>query len=206
MFVYEIEYHRAQGGRSERQFEHASTLLLGRKTEIGHSSDRACISMVLSDDPCDTRTMLYIHFYFFKPKVELLINEPVELTMKVQYPNYVSSCYSLNSTVYQFSSFCSPSLFETFRYEGSLTETTLPPISPRRISLIKSSTPIAPGKSFLLAKTSNGTDCNEGRPRRACSSDVAVGRDFVYTLAIIWLTREETHISRINNVSTHQQG
>jgi len=60
-----------------------------------------------------------------------------------------------------------------------LTETTLPPISPRRISLIKSSTPIAPGKSFLFAKTSNGTDCRDGKPRRACNSDVAVGRDLV---------------------------
>jgi hypothetical protein len=95
--------------------------------------------------------------------------------MKVQYPDYVSSCYSSNNTVYQL---IFPSRFIN-RAQMQRTETTLPPISPKRISLIKSSTPIAPGKSFLLARTSNGTDCSDGRPSRACNSDVAVGRDLV---------------------------
>jgi len=89
--------------------------------------------------------------------------------------------------------------------EDGLTETTRPPISPRRISLIKSSTPIAPGKSFLFAKTSKGTDCKEGKPRRACNSDVAVGRDFVCQVSSgSLLQMAEAHIGSIDNVSVCQ--
>jgi hypothetical protein len=90
--------------------------------------------------------------------------------------------------------------------EVRLTETTLPPISPRRISLIKSSTPIAPGKSFLFAKTSNGTDWREGKPRRACSSDVAVGRDFVcqVSLSSHFGMMARAHIGSINHISVCQ--
>jgi hypothetical protein len=58
------------------------------------------------------------------------------------------------------------------------TETILPDISPSLISLIRSSTPKASGRSFLFASTSRGTEASVGRARRACSSDVAVGRDF----------------------------
>lgn len=96
-------------------------------------------------------------------------------------------------------------LFSTKDFEERLTETTRPPISPRRISLIKSSTPIAPGKSFLFAKTSNGTDCKEGKPRRACNSDVAVGRDFVWHVSLGSLLQlAEAHIGSINHVSICQ--
>jgi len=114
-------------------------------------------------------SILYIHKYHLCQS-----NEPVESTKKVQYPNYVSSCYSSSSTI------CVSAIHLIFHTADKRTETTLPPISPKRISLIRSSTPIAPGKSFLLARTSNGTDWSDGRPSRACSSDVAVGRDFVW--------------------------
>jgi hypothetical protein len=75
-------------------------------------------------------------------------------------------------------------LFFIKSIRGRLTETTRPPISPKRISLIKSSTPIAPGKSFLFANTSKGTDCRDGKPRRACNSDVAVGSDLVCQVSL----------------------
>ena len=64
------------------------------------------------------------------------------------------------------------------RDRAKLTDTALPRISLKRISLMRSSTLIAPGRSFLFASTSNGTVARAGRARRACNSDVAVDRDF----------------------------
>ena len=61
--------------------------------------------------------------------------------------------------------------------QGKLTETALPLISLSLISLIKSSTLIASGRSFLFARTSNGTEAKAGRERREWSSEVAVGTD-----------------------------
>lgn len=60
-----------------------------------------------------------------------------------------------------------------------LTDTTRPPISPRRISRIMSSTLSAPGRSFLFAKTRSGIPASPGSASRACSSDVLVGRDLI---------------------------
>lgn len=59
------------------------------------------------------------------------------------------------------------------------TDTTLPPISASRMSRIISSTPIASGRSLLLASTSSGTPASEGTPNSECSSDVAVGIDLL---------------------------
>lgn len=63
--------------------------------------------------------------------------------------------------------------------ETRLTDTALPRISLNLISFIRSSTPIASGRSFLFAMTSKGTDAKAGKESRACNSDVAVGSDFV---------------------------
>ena len=65
-----------------------------------------------------------------------------------------------------------------------LTDTALPRISLSLISLIRSSTLIASGRSFLFAKTSNGTVARAGRARRAWSSEVAVGRDLGCRLSV----------------------
>jgi hypothetical protein len=126
------------------------------------------------------------------------INELSESTMKVRYPSYVSSCYLSNSTL---------SSATTSDHKKARTETTRPPISPKRISLIRSSTPIAPGRSFLLAKTSRGTDWSEGRPRSACNSDVAVGRDLVWidqfnplSSGICRVSMSMTHIRCVDDV------
>jgi hypothetical protein len=67
---------------------------------------------------------------------------------------------------------------KTERYK-TLTDTTRPAISPNLISFIKSSTPTAPGKSFLFARTNNGTLDKAGKASKACNSEVAIGRVFV---------------------------
>lgn len=74
-------------------------------------------------------------------------------------------------------------LFVSAVHKETPTDTTRPPISPRRILAIRSSTPNAPGRSFLFASTSKGIEASEGRASRACSSDVAVGREDCYRSA-----------------------
>ncbi len=51
------------------------------------------------------------------------------------------------------------------------------------MSRIISSTPMAPGKSLLLASTRRGTPASEGNPRSECSSLVAVG------ICLVWRQR-----------------
>lgn len=98
--------------------------------------------------------------------------------MRGQCRGCVSSCYSSSSTVISRA-------LRTLRCRR-LTETARPRISPSRISRIRSSTPIASGRSFLLARTNNGTEASAGRAIRACSSDVAVGSDFGCNQRCAW--------------------